>query len=143
MSWWLGAICLFVPFAGIVIWATQRGFYPRKAKIALILGLISFGLMVMGLMNNPRPWPLSETGSSSTVDRAEHIEHVDPRQDAIDAVKASLASDYRHVSGYETSRVRGGYSVQLETWPYSGLTMAASTGSMGSQRPGRSRACRS
>lgn len=44
----LGLACLIVPLLGIIIWLGERGKHPKKAKNALVIGIISLIIMAVG-----------------------------------------------------------------------------------------------
>jgi hypothetical protein len=44
----LGLACLVVPLLGVIIWLGERGKHPKKAKNALVIGIISLFVMAIG-----------------------------------------------------------------------------------------------
>lgn len=44
----LGLACLVVPLLGVIIWLGERGKHPKKAKNALLIGIISLIVMAIG-----------------------------------------------------------------------------------------------
>lgn len=67
-------LCLFVPFAGIIIWLSEKDKYPKKARNALLIGFLCFFLMAIGpcrgLSSNQR-----NTGQTSSTETQSSFIH--------------------------------------------------------------------